>query len=920
MRLISRVLSLWHGLRARAVVEKDMADEFAAHLELRASDLVRQGVPPDEAIRRARLEFGSSEQFKDEGRSARGLRSVDDLRFSWLDFKLGFRMLVKYPVLTLVAGFAMAFAIWVGVGAFEFLNQVVNPRVPLPGGDRLVAIRNWDVKSNGDEPRALHDYAEWKRQLRTVEVFGAWREMDRNLVLGDGVGEPVDHVEMSATGFRLAGVPALLGRTLIDADEAPDAPAVLVIGHDLWQTRFGSDSAVIGRTVTLGAEPVEIVGVMPEGFAFPVAHNAWRPFRLDASDYEPREGPGVNIFARLAPGARLAEAQREIALLGQRAATAYPETHEFLRPQVIPYASSFINIDGWESIALVMSGNLLLILLLLLICANVALLLFARAATREGEIIVRSALGASRRRIVIQLFSEALVLGGVAAVVGLGAASYGIRWGLRLVEGELMDGGRMPFWFDGTLSAATITYAILLAVLTAVVTGVIPAMRITRDLGHRLREVTAGGGGVKFGGIWTAVIVAQVAITVVFPSVAFFVGQDVTKIRTYDLGFDPDEFLSFELQMDRVAPGDTAYPSFVARFEGASRTLENRLAAMPRVRGVTVANNLPRVYHGWNQVAVDGEAVAPEDSSRAHRGGSANVDLDYFEVLGTPLLAGRSFNSGDVAPGALTVIVNKPFADAVFGGRNAIGRRLRYVAREDHRPDVAQANQPALSRTPIAEGPWYEIVGVSRDLGTTSGYGRLGIYHPISRSQQYPVRFVVRVAGDPDDIISEVRKLGAQVDPSLRISAPMSLTDVVNDEIRFYGFWLGLVKIVSIVALLLSLAGIYAVTSYVVSRRTREIGVRVALGASGRQIITSILRRPLLQVALGILIGTIITSIMSGAVAIDTVRTAPTVGVLMRLGAVALYGAFMLAVCLLACIVPTRRALAVQPTDALRTD
>ena len=897
-----------------------MADEFAAHLELRASDLVRQGVLPDEAMRRARLEFGSGDQFKDEGRAARGLRTVDDLRFSWLDFKLGFRMLVKYPVLTLVAGFAMAFAIWVGVGTFEFLNQVVSPRVPLPGGDRLVAIRNWDLKSNGDEPRALHDYAEWKRQLRTVEEFGAWREMDRNLVLGDGVGEPVDHVEMSASGFRLARVPAMLGRSLIDADEALDAPAVLVIGHDLWQTRFGSDSAVIGRTVTLGAEPVEIVGVMPAGFSFPVAHNAWRPFRLDAGDYEPREGPGINVFARLATGARLAEAQREIALLGQRAAMAYPETHAFLRPQVIPYARSFINIDGWASIGLIMSGNLLLVLLLLLICANVALLLFARAATREGEIIVRSALGASRRRIVIQLFSEALVLGILAAVVGLGAASYGIRWGLRLVEGELMDGGRMPFWFDGTLSAATIAYAMVLAVLTAVVTGVIPAMRITRDLGHRLREVTAGGGGVKFGGIWTAIIVAQVAITVVFPSVAFFVGKDVTKIRTYDLGFDPGEFLSFELQMDRVAPGDTAYASFVARFEGASGTLEHRLAAMPQVRGVTVANNLPRIYHGWNQIEVDGESVAPEDSSRAHRGASANVDLDYFEVLGTPLLAGRSFNSGDVAPGALTVIVNKPFADAVFGGRNVIGRRLRYVAREPHRPDVAQANQPALSRTPIHEGPWYEIVGVSRDLGTTSGYGRLGIYHPIARSQQYPVRFVVRVAGDPDDIVSEVRKLGAQVDPSLRISAPMSLTDVVNDELRFYGFWLGLVKTVSVVALLLSLAGIYAVTSYVVSRRTREIGVRVALGASGRQIITSILRRPLLQVGLGILIGTIITSIMSGAVAIDTVRTAPTAGVLMRLGAVALYGAFMLAVCLLACIVPTRRALAVQPTDALRTD
>ena len=435
-----------------------------------------------------------------------------------------------------------------------------------------------------------------------------------------------------------------------------------------------------------------------------------------------------------------------------------------------------------------------------------------------------------------------------------------------------------------------------------------------------MKEVTAGGGGVRFGGVWTAIIVAQVAVTTVFPSVAFFVGQDVVKIRTYDLGIDTGEFLTFELQMDRVAPGDTSTSSFIARFATASQTLEHRLVTTPGVRGVTVANNLPRVYHGWNQVEVDGDAVAANNIAWGHRGGSANVDLDYFEVLGTPMLAGRAFNSGDLSAGALTVIVNKPFVDAVFGGRNAIGRRLRYVAREPHRPDVAQRNQPSLSRDPIPDGPWYEIVGVSRDLGTTSGYGRLGVYHPIARGQQYPVQFVVHSVGDPDVIVPELRRVAAQVDPTLRVSAPMSLTDVVNDDLEFYSFWLGLVRTVSLVALLLSLAGIYAVTSYVVSRRTREIGVRVALGASGRQIITSILRRPLLQVGLGILIGTLLTSIMSGAVSIDEVRTQPTIGILMKLGAVALYGAFMLAVCLLACIVPTRRALSVQPTDALRTD
>ena len=920
MGLFSRARSLWQGLRARRAIERDMTDEFRSHVELRAADLVRQGLAPDEAIRRARLEFGSGEQFKDEGRAARGLRTVDDLRFSWLDFKLGFRMLTKYPVLTLVAGFAMAFAIWVGVGTFAFLNQIVNPRIPLADGDRLVALRNWDLKSKQADPRALYDYAEWKRQLKTVEDLGAWREVDRNLILGDGQGEPVDHVEMSASGFRLAKVPALLGRTLVDADEAPDAPAVLVIGHDLWSTRFGSDSSIIGRTVTLGAQPVEIVGVMPEGFAFPVAHNAWRPFRLDQRSYEPGQGPGINVFGRLVEGARVAEAQREIALVGQRTAAANPGTHEFLRPQVMPYAKSFFDITGWASAGLVVSSNLLLILLLLLICSNVALLLFARAATREGEIIVRSALGASRRRIVTQLFSEALVLGGVAAVVGLAAVGYGMRWGLRLVEGELMDGGRMPFWFDGRLSPSSIIYAVALTLLAAVVTGALPALRITRDLTRRLKEVTAGGGGVRFGGLWTAVIVTQVAITVVFPSVAFFVGDDAVKIRTHDLGFNTGEFLSFELQMDRVAPGDTSTDSFLARFSTATQALERRLETEPGVRGVTVANNLPRVYHGWNQIEVEGESQTPQDTVRGHRGGSANIDLDYFEVLGTPLLAGRGFNSGDLAPGARTVIVNKPFVDIVLGGRNAIGRRIRYVAREEHRPDVAQRNQPTLQRDKSTDGPWYEIVGVSRDLGTTSGYGRMGIYHPIARDRQYPMRFVLRVSGDPDALVPALRKVAADVDPTLRVSAPMSLTDVVNDELRFFSFWIGLTRSVSAIALLLSLAGIYAVTSYIVSRRTREIGVRVALGASGRQIITSILKRPLLQVGFGILIGTILTALLSGAISIESVRRAEVANMAMKLAVVVLYGVFMLAVCLLACIVPTRRALSVQPTDALRTD
>ncbi|HEX9562934.1 MAG TPA: FtsX-like permease family protein [Gemmatimonadaceae bacterium] len=913
MSLRSRFRSLWSGLRSRRFVEQDMIDEFAAHVELRAADLVRQGMTPDEAMRLARLEFGSPEQFRDEGRAARGLRHVDEIRFSWLDFKLGFRMLAKYPVLTLVAGFALSFAIWVGAGAFEVVYQVVNPTVPLPDGERLVTLRNWDVAANNDDPRALRDFADWKKQLKTVEEVGAWRRVDRNLVLADGRAEPVRHVEMSASGFRLARTPALLGRTLIESDEAPDAPDVLVIGHDVWQARFGADSGVIGRRVRLGGTAVEIVGVMPEGFAFPVAHNAWRPFRMDPLDHARREGPPISVFARLVEGSRLKDARLEIALLGQRIAIESPETHEHLRPQVVPYAQS--DLPTLASLAL-LSSNLLLVLLVLLVSANVALLMFARAATREGEIVIRSALGASRRRVVIQLFSEALVLGALAAAAGLAAASAGIRWGLRMVQGELGD---LPFWFDSTLSAPTLAYTVVLTLLVAAMTGILPAMKVTRDLAGRLKEASAGGGGVRFGGIWTVIIVAQVAVTVVFPSVAFFVGRDVVKIEEYDLGLDPTEFVTFGLQMDRVE-ADSSNDAFLARFSRASATLEERLMALPGVRGVTVANRVPRLYHGWNQVEVDG-GVVPQDSSRGHRVSSANVDLDYFDVLGTPLLAGRVFHSGDRDADSRSVIVNQPFVDMVFGGRNAIGRRIRYVAREPYNGvDVVLRAQPSLNRLPSPDGPWYDVVGVARDLGTVSGYGRAGIYHPIARGLQYPVSFFVRTAGRPDAMIAEIRSVAATVDPTFRVYRPMTLEDVVNDDLDFYNFWLTLLRAVSAMALLLSLAGIYAVTSYAVSRRTREIGVRVALGASPLQIITAILRRPLLQVCVGIVIGTILTGGLSGAIGIDAVRQRGAVSMLVSVGVVMLYGVVMLGVCLLACIVPTRRALSIQPTDALRAD
>jgi hypothetical protein len=327
-----------------------MSEEFRAHMELRAADLVASGLSPERARRQAKLEFGSTERYKEEGRRSRGLRRVDDVRVSWLDFKLGFRMLVRYPGLTLVGGLAMAFAIWIGAGAFELATQIIRPSLPLPDGSAIVAIQSWDVAANRAEPHIAHDFVAWRQTLETVTELGAMRRLERNLITGEGRGEPVEVAEITASAFRMTRVPPLRGRTLVEADERPGAAPVVVIGYDAWQRRFAGDSAVIGRVIRLGRSPVTIVGVMPEGYAFPVSQSFWVPLRFNVAEFAQRQGPERRVFGRLAPGASIAEAQAELTALGRRAAIEMRETHEHLLPRVMPYARSVVNISGWRSV------------------------------------------------------------------------------------------------------------------------------------------------------------------------------------------------------------------------------------------------------------------------------------------------------------------------------------------------------------------------------------------------------------------------------------------------------------------------------------------------------------------------------------------------------------------------------------------
>ena len=828
-----------------------------------------------------------------------------------LDVKLGCRMLVKHPGLTLVAGLAMAFAVWAGAIGFEMVSQFMYPKLPLPDGERIVQIRNWDLEEGDADPRVLRDYVIWRQALTTVTDIGAYRDHASNLVAPGGDARPVQVAEITASAFRIDPTAPLLGRVLSPADERPGAPPVVVLGYEVWRRRFAGDAGVIGRSVRLGEAYPIVVGVMPEGFGFPVSHDAWRPLQTDVLDQPPGEGPAATVFGRLAPGVSLQEAQGQLSVLGARTSAQLPGTHEHLRPQVVPYTWSYMDPSSSSPLFL-HSVNLFTVMLLVLVCGNVALLLFARAASRETELVVRSALGATGGRIVAQLFAEALVLGAVAAAVGLTAAFVVLRrWGTDFFEENL---GRLPFWYDVRLSLPTVLYACALTLLGAAIAGVLPALKITRGLGGRLRQATAGGGGVRFGGVWAAVIVTQVAFTVAFPAITWVVQRELARIRSFPAGFAAEEYLSAWLEMDatnaRAQQDDAARAAERARFTAAIDVLRQRLEAEPGIAGVTFVDRLPRTGHVERYIELDertpaaGQGRARAAAVPLREVSTARIDPSYFDVLKAPILAGRRFHPGDLAPDARAAIVDRGFVDQVLQGRSAVGVRVRFAREQRGGPLADDAR------------PWYEIVGVVDELGmgAATQHGRAaGFYLPAAPGSTGPLFIVLHARGDPMSLAPRLREIARAADPALRLSELQRVDQVTSGVLWVLGMWLRITLALTCIALLLALAGIYSVLSFTVARRTREIGVRVALGASPRRVVAAVFRRPLTQVGLGVAAGGAVIAIAALA-ASGGGFTAGQVALLVC------YAAFMLGVCLLACVVPTRRALNVEPTEALRAE
>jgi len=917
--------------------EADFADELQSHIDLHTDDNIRAGMTPDEARRQALARIGSVAGAREAHRDRRGLPKLDALLF---DLRIGGRMLVKYPGLTIVGGLAMAFAIWAGVVIFQVVGLFVHPTLPLPEGARLVEIRSIDVAESVQEEQILHDFLKWQQALRSVTELGAWRDSSRNLIVADGQPRPVTVAEMSVSGFRVAdGVP-LMGRVLVDADEQPAAPAVAVIGYEVWRTRFDSDPNVLGRDVQLGNEHVTVVGVMREGFEFPVSHDVWLPLKTTVLDQTPRNGPAITVFALLAPGGTIQTAQAELTAAGRSAATEFPATHQHLEPRVRPYAMIASPGDPGDQ-SIMYSIYFFVIALLVLICGNVGLLLFARAASREADLVVRTALGASRGRIVAQMFAEALGLGSVAAIAGVTAADVALRtWGTAFLETNL---GRLPFWFDLSLSPWTLAVVVVLTVAGAAIAGIMPAMKITRGMGNRLKQATAAG-GLQFGGVWTVVIVAQVAATVLFPAVVYMEQSLLRGIEDFDPGFAAEQYLAVQIERDYPVDGSAnAEAATLERNARLAATLEElrlRVAAQPGVGGVTFTEDLPTTNHPQKiiEMGYDLASSGTELSTAAPAAGDlspaalakgepplrqatiAAVDPTYFDAMDAPVLAGRGFTAADLGAGARVAVVDQGFVDQILQGRNAVGQQVRFR----YPGPAAHPWGPGNPDAPAGAGDWYEVIGVARELGVgapTQAGRAAGFYIPATPDRFDQIHMLVHVrGGDPMTLVPQVRDVATAVDPSLRLVNVQRANEVNNDVLWVMGLWLRITVVLSAVALVLSLAGIYAVLSFTVARRTRDIGVRVALGASRRRVVFATFRRPLFQVSLGVAVGTAIIFTVATLLKNTELPGAENELTLQGMALILAYGFVMMGVCLLGCVMPTRRALNIEPTIALRTE
>jgi putative ABC transport system permease protein len=804
------------------------------------------------------------------------------------DLRYAVRMLLKDPWFTTVAAVALGLGIGVNTTVFTFVNAVLIRGLPFERPEEIVYLATHDTTRNGDDSSAAswQEFEDWRAKTRSFAGLAAFRFLQMNVSDPDHPAERLSGAAVTANTFGVLGQQPFLGRDFAPGEDATGAAPVVILGYSVWKNRYGSDRSVIGRTLKINEVAYSIIGVMPEGMRFPTNADMWRPLLPIAA--ENRHNRNISVFGRLARGVTWTQAAAEMGTVSRELQTAYPEQNKNIEARLMSFNERF-NGGPIRLVFLSLLGAVGFVLLIA--CANVANLLLARSAYRAREMAVRTALGASRGRIVRQLLIESVMLACLGGVLGLSLTSGGVR----LFDAAVAGVGK-PYWIVFDLDLAVFGYFAAICLATGIVFGLAPAMQVSKtNLNDLMKEGGRGqSGGARARWLTSGLVVAELTLTLALLTGAGLMARSFLKLYSLDLGFETNHLLTLRTQLV-----DTKYPKPEQR-QIFFDALQARLRALPGVTGAAMASTLPFGGTGEFKFEIEGRPVS--DAPTRPRVSVVDAGPGYFETLGVQIQRGRAFGETDGTPGSEVVVINQRLATQFLPNEDPLGRRIRVM-------EGAKEDKP---------GTWLTIIGVSPTIrqGEVQALEPAAVlYRPTRLNTSLGTAMLVRTSGDPSTMIAAVREAAKALDQDQPLFAVRPFSEVIAEARWPYRVFGSLFVIFAIIALVLSSVGIYAITSYSVTQRTQELGLRLALGAQASQISWLILRTGLWQLGIGLSLGLaaawgvsqVLKSLVAQIPAVDPV-TFIAITVLLTV------------VMLTACLIPARRATRMDPLAALRVD
>jgi predicted permease len=799
----------------------------------------------------------------------------------WQDIRFALRVSRKNLGFTAIVVFLLTLGIGANTTVFTLVNAVLFRPLPFVHGERIVVLFSSNPSKGAYRMGASYpDYIDWQKQAKSFEALAAWSAAPVNLSDATNPPDRYSATRMTANSFELIGQKPILGRDFSPQDAQIGVSPVAILGYGIWKNRYGGDRNIVGRTIRLNEIPTTVIGIMPEGLRFPLSSDLWLPL-IRSGDLQKRDDREIVVFGRMAQGVTLPAARAEMAVVARRLQSAYPKSNEGVIIEVDTFNDTFSGAVRPLFLALLGAVGFVL----LIACANVANLMLARAMSRAREVSIRSALGASRWRIVQQLLVESILLSMIGALLGFGLSLSGVH-----AFDLAVSAVDKPYWIKFTTDWTVFGFIAGITMATGILFGIVPAVYVSRtNVNQRLKEGTRGAGSSLRARFFSAgLVVVEMALAMILLAGAGVLIRSFLNLQEMQGGVNTDRLLSMQIDLP-----EAKYPTPEAR-----RQMRDRLVAgvrsAPVVESVALASHAPiQGSYTW-RFQLEARPAAVQNAPTVS---GLYITPDYFRTLGAPLLRGRAFEESDGGGGRQAVIVNERFARKYWPGEDPIGKRLR------------------LQRDP-GDG-WYTVSGISRDLRQNDPNQRPEldplVYLPYREDPDGSAIILARTRTVPASVVSELRKRVQAIDENLPVYRVMTMEQVFSLQRWPYHVFGSMFVIFAGVALILSAVGIYGVMAYTVAQRSREIGVRIALGANSANILSTVMSHGVIQMIVGLVLGLGGAFALTGVLKSMLVRIRPTDPVTFSAVALVLIGAAVLA-----CWVPARRALKLDPAIALR--